>query len=176
MNIVAIQKGRFVRIPKIFLSSKSDNFESFKTYLESFNWLEKVFYSSSFFGLGLPKILDFDSPSLWAALLEIVEFWNFFSCKLVHHENWSLQKKFEVHRQKSFSLKSPWNYILDKVPLKMIFSQNFIFNPVERSKLHSPTKNCTQISKISFSDIAKIWKTAHAKFEFLEYLENAWGK
>ena len=38
-----------MRIPKIFWSSKSDNFKSFKSYFESFKWLEKVFYSSSFF-------------------------------------------------------------------------------------------------------------------------------
>ena len=38
-----------MRIPKIFWSSKSDNFKSFKTYFQSFKWLEKVFYSSSFF-------------------------------------------------------------------------------------------------------------------------------
>ena len=97
-----------MRIPKIFLSSKSDNFKSFKPYFESINWLVKVFYSSSFFGEflflilshteistdfypwvpavhfaphpraiatpqklvlvgGLPKKLDFISPSLWTA-------------------------------------------------------------------------------------------------------------
>ena len=97
-----------MRIPKIFLSSKSDNFKSFKPYFESINWLVKVFYSSSFFGEflflilshteistdfypwvpavhfaphpraiatpqklvlvgGLPKKLDFVSPSLWTA-------------------------------------------------------------------------------------------------------------
>ena len=39
-----------MRISKIFLSSKSGIFKSFKTYFGSFKWLEKVFYSSSFFG------------------------------------------------------------------------------------------------------------------------------
>ena len=47
-----------MRIPKIFLSSKSDNFKSFKPYFESINWLVKVFYSSSFFGEFLFLILS----------------------------------------------------------------------------------------------------------------------